>query len=138
MIKTRILNTLVVPGVEQATPIVTVMDHPGAGGGCHRYDVTGFDTAGNPSSQGPDGYRTGFSRMVVIFQNGAPDESGLNGVTMETLLAISEDRLKGFVAGPYNCAENDQALFHIKEALGALNRRTARVAAERSKALAEA
>src|SRR3546814_6477380 len=35
---------------------VAVTDEPGAGGANHRYELTGFDTAGNPSSA--DGQRS--------------------------------------------------------------------------------
>jgi len=60
----------------------------------------------------------------IHFQNGTIPEVGVNGVTIETLLAICEDRLAGFQAGPYPCRENALALTAIQEAINWLWRRT--------------
>ena len=103
---------------------IDVLDEPGHGGACHRYDVTQFDTKGNPAQTGPDGYATSMSRLPVIFQNGPIKEHGVNGVTQEALLAIVIDRLRGFQSGPFSCRDNAIALTHCEEALMWLQRRT--------------
>jgi hypothetical protein len=95
---------------------IAVMDEPGAGGACHRYDITGYDSKGNPSAVGPDGYEASHSRTIVLFQNGPIPEKGVNGVTQEALLEIVADRLRSFQAGPYACRENALALTKIEEA----------------------
>lgn len=103
---------------------IEVRDNPGSGGANHRYDITGFDTENNPSSTPPDGYKSSFSRQIVIFQNGPVPESGVNGVTQEALIAICIDRLRGFQAGPYFCRENAIALTNLETALMYLQKRT--------------
>jgi len=103
---------------------VLVADAPGSGGASHRYEITGFDTADNPSTEDPQGYRSSFSRMVLLFQNGPIGEAGVNGITQEVLLAIVADRLRSFQAGPYACRENALALTKVEEALHWLHHRT--------------
>ncbi len=104
--------------------LINVVDEPGAGGACHRYDITGFDTEKNPSSTPPDGFKSSFSRLIVLFQNGPINEAGVNGVTQEALLAIIIDRLQCFQAGPYKSSYNEIALDHCKAALEQLLART--------------
>jgi hypothetical protein len=103
---------------------ITVMDQPGQGGACHRYDVTGFDTKDNPGRFDGQGYGAGFSRLIVLFQNGPIKEAGVNGVTQEALLAIVIDRLRSFQDGPFRCRENAIALTHCEDALLWLQKRT--------------
>jgi hypothetical protein len=103
---------------------ITVEDAPGAGGAHHRYSITGFDTANNPSIEDPQGYRASFSRQVILFQNGPINEVGVNGVSNEVLLAIVVDRLRSFQAGPYTCRENALALTKLEEAQHWLHSRT--------------
>ena len=63
------------------------------------------------------------------FQNGPIGEFGVNGISNEALLAIVEDRLKGFQSGDYACRENALALTKLQEAMMWLHSRTrARVA----------
>ena len=84
------------------TLTVRVLDEPGSGGANHAYLISGFDNTKNPSDpddQDPD-------TCLVLFQNGPINEVGVNGVTHEALLAILADRLRGFQAGRYACAEN--------------------------------
>lgn len=106
------------------TITITVEDAPGAGGACHRYAITGMDTASNPSSEDAQGYKSSFSKQVILFQNGPIAEAGVNGVTQEVLLAIVADRLRSFQAGPYACKANACALTHIEEAQHWLQQRT--------------
>lgn len=103
---------------------IVVNDEPGAGGANHRYEISGFDTAGNPSNEDPQGYKSSFSKQVLLFQNGPINEAGVNGVTQEVLLAIVIDRLRSFQAGPYSCRENSLALTKLEEAQHWLHSRT--------------
>lgn len=118
----RLLTAHAVNGTNEALQIA-VLDQPGQGGACHRYDITGFDTSRNPAAD-VDGYVSSFSRLPVVFQNGPIKEYGVNGVTQEVLLAILIDRLEGFQSGPYACADNAEALTHLRGALECLQRRT--------------
>lgn len=103
---------------------IDVMDAPGHGGACHRYEITGFDTKENPSSTNSEGYQCSFSRGVILFQNGPIKENGVNGISQEALLAVVIDRLRSFQAGPYACRENAIALTKIEEAMMWLKKRT--------------
>ena len=119
----RRINTHKVNGLNEALEI-NVIDEPGAGGACHRYDITGFDTDKNPSNVGEHGYRTSCSRIAIIFQNGPIQEVGVNGISQEALLAVVIDRLQSFQAGPYACRENALALTKCEEAMMWLQKRT--------------
>ena len=103
---------------------IRVVDEPGQGGACHRYDVTGFETSNNAGRFDDRGYEACFEKAIVLFQNGPIKEFGVNGVTHEALLAIIIDRLRSFQAGPYACRDNAIALTHCEEALMWLQRRT--------------
>ncbi len=87
---------------------LTVLDEPGQGNACHVYQAT---LPGGPG-------------MCISFQNGPINEVGVNGITQEVLLAIIEDRLMGFQSGDYACAENADALRHVRAAMAALHART--------------
>jgi hypothetical protein len=90
------------------TLMITVLDQPGSGGACHRYEIA--DGAG--------------VMKVIEFQNGPIAEVGVNGITHEALLAILIDRLDGFQTGPYANASNAEALLHLVSAQAALHART--------------
>lgn len=86
---------------------LTLMAHaPSAGGASVRYDIIGPNFGLN-----------------IRFQDG-PISDGINGITNEALLAILEDRLKGFQAGPFACSENEGALCCIRTAQLILASRT--------------
>lgn len=104
--------------------IISAVDKPGSGGANHRYEITGFDTNLNPSNVSSAGFRSSFSNLPVIFQNGPIKEVGVNGVTHEVLLAIVIDRMRCFQNGNYSCRENSIALTHLETALLWLNKRT--------------
>jgi hypothetical protein len=104
------------------TLTIAATDLPGAGGANHRYVVSGFNAASNPSGVGTDNGR--METLVVLFQNGTIPENGVNGVTQEALLAIAADRLRSFQAGPFACKANACALTHIEEAMHWLQQRT--------------
>ena len=87
---------------------INVVDEPGSGGACHRYEMFVGDGKCYP----------------LDFQNGPIAEAGVNGVTQEALLAIVADRLRSFQAGPFACRENALALTKIEEAMHWLLSRT--------------
>ena len=119
-----ITNHIVEGDLPQNQLTIEVTDEPGAGGASHRYEITGFDTGLNPSRTDKEGYASGFSRMLVLFQNGPIQEVGVNGVTQEVLLAIVIDRLRSFQAGPFHSKENKMALGFCELALEQLQNRT--------------
>lgn len=91
---------------------VSVHDEPGQGGACHCYRIE--PTVGNASG------------ILIEFQNGPLQETGgiPNGISVEALLAIVEDRLLGFQSGQFACRENAVALTKIQEAMMWLQKRT--------------
>lgn len=97
---------------------ITVMDEPGAGGANHNYLITTPDWTRAPDGSGAKGV------WDINFQNGPIAEHGVNGVTQESLLAIVEDRLSCFQAGPFACTENADALSHVRIAMQILQNRT--------------
>jgi len=103
---------------------ILVNDEPGAGGANHRYEITGFDTGKNASAEDPQGFKSSFSKQVILFQNGPIAETGVNGLTQEVLLEIVADRLRSFQSGPFACRENALALTKIEEAQMWLHSRT--------------
>lgn len=103
----RELTSHKVNGLNDALKI-QVMDEPGAGGACHHYRVS----------------LPGVMQCDITFQNGPIKEAGFNGVSQEALLAVVEDRLKCFQAGPYASRENALALTHLQEAMHWLHHRT--------------
>lgn len=88
---------------------ISVLDEPGQGNACHKYNITI-----NGSN----------FRCDIDFQNGPILEFGFNGVSNEALLAVVEDRLLGFQAGQFACRENALALTHLQESLMWLQKRT--------------
>lgn len=88
---------------------VFAMDAPGSGGANHKYAVHTGD----------------YKRVYEIqFQQGPrKDENSISGVIDGDLLEIVRDRLHAFQDGPFNSEYNAEALFHVEQALAALNRR---------------
>lgn len=103
---------------------IEVLDAPGAGGACHLYRVSGFNTATNASDPFRERHGTPAEYSTVLFQNGPIQEVGVNGITQEVLIAICIDRLRSFQAGPYACRENALALTKLEEAQHWLHHRT--------------
>lgn len=87
---------------------VLAIGEPGPGGAAHIYEIHGAGAS-----------------VRLEFQNGPLAETGPNGITNETLLAVLIDRLSGFQAGPFACPENEKALGSIRSALRVLHKRTA-------------
>lgn len=101
---------------------IKVVDEPGSGGACHRYDVTGFNIESNPSRKIDN--CNPYTRLPLIFQNGPIKEAGVNGITHEVLLAVLIDRLTGYQSGQFGCDENAEALKHLEAAQAVLKSRT--------------
>lgn len=95
---------------------IQVLDEPGQVNACHHYQI--IDLSKNGTEQ------QGLVRCEVEFQNGPIQETGVNGVSNEALLAIVEDRLACFQSGPFACRENAVALTKIQEAMMWLQKRT--------------
>ena len=110
----RKLTSHIVNGLNEAIQI-EVADEPGQGGACHEYLMT---LAPNTTKPGQT------NSWRISFQNGPVKEAGFNGISQEALLAIVEDRLLSFQAGPYACRENAIALTKIQEAMQWLQKRT--------------
>lgn len=111
----RELTSHKVNGLNEALRI-EVLDEPGSGNACHVYGIT--DSTFNGGSEPPK------VNCPIRFQNGPIQEAGVNGVSIEALLAIVEDRLLGFQSGPYSTRENAIALTHVQEAMMWLHKRT--------------
>jgi hypothetical protein len=125
---TREITSHKVSGCNDALKI-EVLDAPGAGGACHLYHLTGFDSGTNPSDPWTARHGQPATHSTILFQNGPVPQVGTNGVTHEALLAVVADRLRSFQYGPYACIENANALACIEQAMGHLHSRTlARVA----------
>lgn len=112
----RELTSHKVNGLNEAL-LVNVLDQPGSGNACHEYQIRKF--VRNEPDETADVELCG-----IKFQNGPITEAGVNGISNEALLAIVEDRLKGFQAGPYACRENALALTHVQDAMHWLHHRT--------------
>jgi hypothetical protein len=117
----HITEHMVNPANEQLK--ITTIDDPGAGGANNRYDITGFNTEGNPSAT-IDGYSVNFTRSILIFQNGPIDVVGVNGITHEALIAILLDRLRCFQTGAFANEYNAEAIEGLEIAQKALHSRT--------------
>ena len=98
---------------------IFVIDKPGEGGACHEYTIG--------ESKSLSGITFAISERFgrIKFQKGPIKEVGINGCTIEDLLAIVIHRLQGFQSGLFACRENALALTKIQEALHWLNHRTA-------------
>lgn len=96
---------------------VKALDEPGVGKAYHEY-VIHADESKIELAQGVTVWDT------ISFQNGAIQESGVNGVSNEALLAIVEHRLQCFQESEFRCRENAVALTKIQEAMMWLQKRT--------------
>lgn len=110
----RELTSHIINGLNHNLQII-VCDEPGAGGANHEYQIIDV----SKQNRGEDSVL-----CQIEFQNGPILEAGVNGISNEALLAIVEDRLKCFQAGPYACRENALALTHLQEAMHWSHHRT--------------
>lgn len=111
----RELTSHKVNGLNESLEI-QVLDEPGAGGANHVYAIYGFHTQNE--------WVKDDTCLKMSFQNGPIKEAGANGISQEALLAIVEDRLAGFQAGPYACDDNAIALDYVRQAMQWLQKRT--------------
>jgi len=93
---------------------VYVLDEPSAVGASRQYEIGWGDGPDDMCEANP---------TYIRFHTGIPDE-GINGVSMESLLAIVAHRLQGFQSGPFASESNAMALAHIKLAIDELTART--------------
>jgi hypothetical protein len=97
---------------------VEAMGDPGPGGANLSYRIT------LPINLNDGDCETCCYVQVLDFQSGNPVDE-INGLSNEVLLAIVQDRLRGFVDGPFSTADNEIALRYVGTALEMLQRRTA-------------
>lgn len=119
-IKMRTVKDHIVPGDATDQLFITVTDEAGSGGAHHAYEIAGFDVTKNRSYAPADAA----SKVSIYFQNGPVPQFGNNGITVEALQVICIDRMRCFQAGPFACADNQEALDHMNAALECLQRRT--------------
>lgn len=113
-----------VNGLNEALQI-KVLDEPGHGNACHRYQVCPEELNTFPAESDPKrASRLTRAVCAVNFQDGPIQEVGVNGISNEALLAIVEDRLLGFQSGDFACRENAIALTHLQTAMMFLQKRT--------------
>jgi hypothetical protein len=96
---------------------VTAVDQPSEGGASRIYRIEG-KLASNASAE----------LAEIAFTDGKS-----LGLTNESLLAIVEDRLRGFQNGPGACRENVVALTHLESAMRLLEHRHKRIAEAKAK-----
>ena len=77
-----------------------------------------------PSTEGGEIMETDFIR--VVFQKGFPAQVGINGCRVEHVLALAAARIEEYQQGPLACAENEEALTHLRMAMNALEDRIKR------------
>ena len=112
----RELTSHKVNGLNESINII-VLDEPGSGNACHEYRIEPITLSGDH----PEG---AINSCHIKFQKGPITEAGVNGISIEALLAVVEDRLKGFQSGQYATRENALALTHVQEAMHWLHHRT--------------
>jgi len=130
----RTLTDHIVSGDQAVQLEIAVLDEPGQGGAHHDYRISGSYAKGQkvPIQHHMDDAvihidlsgATTITLARIKFQNGPIKENGVNGITLEALLAIGIDRLRSFQNGPFPCQENAIALMHCEEALEWLQKRT--------------
>lgn len=62
--------------------------------------------------------------VSIKWQLGPIQEHGVNGTSIENVLALVIQRLEGFQRGPFACRENAMAIEHLNDAVEALETRT--------------
>jgi hypothetical protein len=92
---------------------ITATDQRTPDGANHAYEIHVID----PSDKMLD-------RTRIYFQKGPLKEAGLNGISIEALLAVVIHHADGFQRGPYKCRENAVAITHLETALLWLQKRT--------------
>jgi hypothetical protein len=116
MTQPREVTTHKSPGLNDKLTIYA--DVQGNGGASHEYRISWQDRYGNTDSCDIRFQEGGINELV----RGVP--VGINGVSIEALLAIGADRLLGFQSGEFACGDNVDALNHILKAIECLHKRT--------------
>lgn len=93
---------------------VEALGSPGPGGAHHFYSISPHSTE----------LKRAINVAYLRFQNGPVKEVGVNGISMEALLAVLIDRVTDFQAGPYVCQDNAELLSHLSAALECCHKRT--------------
>ena len=62
----------------------------------------------------------------VVWQKGFPSQVGVNGCRVQEVLQAAMDRLEEYQNGPLACAENQDAIRHIRAAITCLDERIRR------------
>jgi len=78
-----------------------------------------LDKDHNPSG----GYSIGIG-FIINWQEGPIKEFGRNGAMIEPIIETIINRLEFFQDSKFRCEQNENALIHLKMALGYLNERT--------------
>lgn len=118
----RQLNTSLTNGHLNALNIAAV-DTPSQGEAQRRYQISGFNTAYNPSNRGQ--YPALFNNLPIFFHEGPIyRDTPLNGVTEESLFLVLADRLRSKLATPEACPEHQVALEAALLAANVLSRRS--------------
>lgn len=106
-------------------PLLHAAEKLGPGGAPHVYNIHGMSNlVDHPELDDALNYAD-LDSQQILFQHGGVPENGINGVTIELLLAICADRLRCFQAGPFPSPFNERALAAILIALETLHLRTA-------------
>lgn len=106
---------------------------PASSIGTHNiYAVEGADLTKHPGFlQLSPSVKSLVSQPWIIFQDGNPAVSGVNGCSMESLLLACADRLQAFQTNTITaCPEHQAALDLVKQAVYALNQRAVRLTHE--------
>jgi hypothetical protein len=102
---------------------IGAIDMPAANQAQRRYEINGFNTAYNSANrQSP--YPALFTSLPIFFHDGPVFlDAPLNGVTVESLIAVCMDRLASLQTTPEGCAEYHMALESLRLAMESLSRR---------------
>lgn len=109
--------------------LLILADEPGPGGASHFYAVL---PKGSDYTKTPLWFHNVLAVptdahdpvALISYQKGPLREEGSQaGLIDSVMLTIVADRLKAFQAGPYACAENENALVHINAALVNMKKR---------------
>lgn len=104
---------------------VTALGDPGPGGAHVEYTISA-DMKGAAEDHPAENSRRIRACCRLHFQNGViePNGDGINGISIEAILAVAEHRLQGFQSGEFACRENAVALTKLQESMMWLHKRT--------------
>jgi hypothetical protein len=70
-----------------------------------------------------EGYVVERDFIRVVFQQGLPQDAGVNGCRVEDVISVAIQRLEFYQSGPLGCQENADALVALRNAMSALEAR---------------